>query len=276
MSKSAAHAFLDLPETVGPDAARLAQEAFRRGLFRHGLALLNRRLQDDFSDTAAWDLKYRVWQSLGYRETNRLMLEEALSRGAPPILLVRYGSLLSERGEYAGAAEAFRQCLERCPDDPETVAVVNSSLGQALTALGDFKGAEEAHRKAVGANPDYAPLYLNFSDTLMKQRRWDEAVRTLDVGLGRARDVGERIELLEAKGHALAGWLKGEEALACVDEAVALGSNSVKTHYIRGRALAMIGRLEEARAAMEQVLRLDPNMAHARQAIQQINAALEG
>jgi tetratricopeptide (TPR) repeat protein len=276
LSKAAAHAFLDLPAEPAPDAARVAEEAFKRGLFRHGLAVLNRRLQDDFSDTAAWDLKYRLLQSLGFLDANQAMLEQALARGAPPILFARYGSVLASRGAHAEAAEAFRQCLERCPDDPLTVAFVSSSRGNSLAAMGDFAGAEEAHRRAINACPDYAPLYLNFADTVIKQHRWDEAVEVLDLGLRRARAVPERIELLEAKGHALAGQMKGNEALACVDEAVALGSNSVKTHYIRGRALAMIGRLQEAQRAMEQVLRLDPNMIHARQALQQISAALKG
>ena len=141
-------------------------------------------------------------------------------------------------------------------------------------ARGDFQAAEQAHRRAVQALPDYALLYLNYADTFIKQRRWDDALTTLDSGLGRAASPDETISLLEAKAHVLAGQMRGEEALACVDRAAALGSDSVKTHFIRGRALAMIGRLADARAAMERVLQIDPQMEHARRAIEQIDDAL--
>jgi Flp pilus assembly protein TadD len=43
-------------------------------------------------------------------------------------------------------------------------------------------------------------------------------------------------------------------------------------HYLRGRALGLLGRLEDARHEMNQVLTLDPNNADAQRALNMIDA----
>jgi hypothetical protein len=45
-------------------------------------------------------------------------------------------------------------------------------------------------------------------------------------------------------------------------------------HYLRGRALALLGRLVEARNGMAHVLALDPNNADALRALEMIDTAL--
>ncbi len=276
LSREGVRSFLRLPETTGPDAFQAAGAALRRGWFRHGVALINQALLSDFQATDAWDGKVRLLEVLGYREAAETMLARALAAGAPSVLLVRYGSLLARRGAFAESVAAFQKFLDGSPDDPLTVAVVCSEQGRAFAELGDMPAAERAHEKAIAAAPTNPLLYLNYADTFIKQRRGEDALRVLDAGLPWAQSPVEKVPLLEARGHVLAGMLRGQEALDCVDQAVTLGSNSVKTHYIRGRALAMLGRLPEAKQAMEQVLRLDPNMAAAREALQQIDAALRG
>jgi tetratricopeptide (TPR) repeat protein len=266
--------FLRLSDTPPAEAARVADEAFRHGWFRHGIGILNQVLQQDRGATEAWDLKYRFLQALGFHQASEEMLKQALAAGGPVVLLVRYGGLLAARGAFSEAVAVFQDFLDRGSPDPHTAAIVSSEQGVALAALGNFAASQQAHQRAIAAMPAAAALYQNYADLFIKQRNWDEAVRTLDVGLGHARTAADRIGLLEAKGHVLCGQMRGEDALACLDEAVGLGSNSVKTHFIRGRALAMLGRLDEARAAMQQVLRLDPGMVHAQQALQQIEAAL--
>src|SRR5262249_31424685 len=87
------------------------------------------------------------------------------------------------------------------------------------------------------------------------------------------RIVADRIQLLEEQSFLWAECERGEEALSSADAAAALGSNSVRTHYLRGRALALLGRLEEAREEMNQVLTLDPNNADAQRALKMIGEA---
>ena len=96
----------------------------------------------------------------------------------------------------------------------------------------------------------------------------------LDGVLPRFRSAADRIRLLEEQTFLWAECAGGVEALRSADAAAALGSNSIRTHYLRGRALALLGRLEEARTEMRHVLRLDPNNADAQRALKMIEAAL--
>ncbi|MBV9122905.1 MAG: tetratricopeptide repeat protein [Planctomycetes bacterium] len=92
--------------------------------------------------------------------------------------------------------------------------------------------------------------------------------------LARSPHVTDRIRLLEEQSFLWAECEHGEEAFQNADAALALGSNSVRTHYLRGRALALLGRLEEARNEMDQVLTLDPTNAEAQRGRNMIDAAL--
>jgi tetratricopeptide (TPR) repeat protein len=67
-----------------------------------------------------------------------------------------------------------------------------------------------------------------------------------------------RGQLLEERSFLWAECGRGEEALADADAALALLPASVRANYLRGRALALVGRLEEARDEMTRVLTLDP------------------
>jgi tetratricopeptide (TPR) repeat protein len=100
------------------------------------------------------------------------------------------------------------------------------------------------------------------------------AAEMLDKVLARFRIAADRIRLLEEQSFLWAECEHGEEALRCADAAAALGSHSIRTHYLRGRALALLGRLEEARAKMSHVLGLDPNNADAQRGLKMIEAAL--
>jgi Flp pilus assembly protein TadD len=99
------------------------------------------------------------------------------------------------------------------------------------------------------------------------------AAEMLDSALGQFSAPADRIFLLEEQAFLWAKCERGEEALRSIEAAAALGSNSVRTHYLRGRALALLGRLEEARDELNQVLTLDPNNADAKRGLKLIDAA---
>ena len=168
LSRRACPAALGLTETADDNPIASAREAFTRGLFRRGMAILNQALQERVEWVDAWFLKARFLNSLGFNHTAIEMIDGALARFTSPT---------------------------------------------------------------------------------------------------------DRIALLEEQSFLWAECERGEEALRSADAAAALGSNSIRTHYLRGRALALLGRLEEARNEMNQVLALDPNNAEGRRALNMIDAA---
>jgi len=96
------------------------------------------------------------------------------------------------------------------------------------------------------------------------------AAEMLDAALARFTDTADRIWLLEEQSFLWAECQRGEQALRSADASLAFGSNSVRTHYLRGRALALLGRLDEARHEMNRVLTLDPTNADAQRGLNMI------
>ena len=95
------------------------------------------------------------------------------------------------------------------------------NAGLALMARGQLAEARRHFERARASNPGYAYVYMNIS-------------------------------VLEAhEGHL-------DAALRAADEAVRLNPGLAPAHYYRGRVLEKLGRTEEAAAAYEQALAIDP------------------
>jgi len=109
--------------------------------------------------------------------------------------------------------------------------------------------------------------YRNLAQLLVDQQRWAGAFGALEAGLERATTTDERVRLLEGLAFVCAEEARAAQALEYVDRAVALGAKGGRTLYLRGRALALLGRLPEARDEVRRVLELEPENAEAREAL---------
>jgi tetratricopeptide (TPR) repeat protein len=272
LSRAEAVAYLGV-ELAPTDPLAAARQAFDQGLFRRGLAILNRALQHNPGLEEAWHRKLMFFDRLGFTRAKRSLLEGALAAGAPASVLISYGCTLQATEDHRGAVAAYERYLGQEPSGP-WAAVVCCYQANSLAALGDADLAEALYRRAIALEPTRAPHYLNFVGLLVDQNRWDEALAFIEAGLEHATKPAHRIRLLEDQAFAHAEQERGEEALRSADAAVGLGSDSVRTHYLRGRALALLGRLGEARTEMERVLALDPSNADGRRALGMINQAL--
>lgn len=81
------------------------------------------------------------------------------------------GMALRERGDWAGAAAAYRATL-RC--DPGMVHAA-SDLGDVLCRLRDWTGAEAAYRQSLALNPNDAAVRFGLGVALLRQGRAAEA-----------------------------------------------------------------------------------------------------
>ena len=100
------------------------------------------------------------------------------------------------------------------------------------------------------------------------------AAEMLGGALTKVASTTDRVLLLEEQSFHWAECNRGEEALHSADAAAGLGSNSVRTHFLRGRALGLLGRLQEAREEMINALALDPNQADAQRGLTMIDNAM--
>jgi tetratricopeptide (TPR) repeat protein len=274
LTRAAALAFLR-PEPVPPDPAAAANDLFARGLFRRGLALLNHALTKDIDQEAVWLLKGSFLEGLGLHDHLLRMLDGATSAGGPPSLLVNYAAALHRAGRHDEAADAARRYLKAAPNGPQAGAAL-SNLGLALRALDRDDEAEEAYRRAIRVDPGQVLHYRNLAQLLVDQQRWAGAVGSLEAGLEQATRADDKVRLLEGLAFACAEEERATLALEYVEQAIALGATSGRTRYLRGRALALLGRLAEARDEVRHVLTLEPDNDEAKEALVLIDKALAG
>ena len=166
------------------------------------------------------------------------------------------GVALVKAGNLKAAEAAFREALERSPDDAglwHNLAVVYASQGNLESAVGHFE-------EALKRKPASAETHRNLALALSRRGRhregeehWREAVR-LDPKLAAARH-----EL----GNALRISGRLDEAVLHLREAVRLRSTDAEGHHDLGLALAELGKSEEAQKCYEAALKLRPEFPEA-------------
>ena len=104
--------------------------------------------------------------------------------------------------------------------------------------------------------------------------RWAGALGVLEAGLEKATTADEKVRLLEGLAFVCAEEERAAQALEYVDRALTLGAVSGRTRYLRGRALALLGRLTEAHDEVRRVLDLEPDNGEAKEALALIDKAL--
>ncbi len=167
------------------------------------------------------------------------------------------GALLEARLGHAGAAAAAaRQALQRRPDDVEAHYV----LGLALLQQGSIEAADGEMRRVVTLAPSHLGALSHLVTIAIRRGRRDEAeaFRKAHVEALARRRVEERV-----RGHRL----KGVEAFnrqdypAALEEFQAIARedpNDPQVHLHLGSTYTGLGRLEDARAALERCLAMEP------------------
>jgi tetratricopeptide (TPR) repeat protein len=109
-----------------------------------------------------------------------------------------------------------------------------------------------------------APTHaFNYYLQLQKLRCWQDAIAVLERGLPAVAEPAMRVAFLRGLSYAHAERAVGAAALAAAEQALPIDERSIGARYLRGRARALRGRLEEAMADIQQVLATDPANADA-------------
>jgi tetratricopeptide (TPR) repeat protein len=186
------------------------------------------------------------------------------------------------------AFEAIRQILISRNEEPpmqDDREAADLQLETAQTYLDQDQPvlALEACERAIGLAPHYAKPYEGKGDALADLEEWDQAIATYNHALRldpHSRSVIESLEdtlklreitppkpvgkdeadqHLEQVQHFLdAGKL--EEALAECDAAIQISPKYAQAQLARGLVLDEMDRLEDAIAAYESALKLDPGL----------------
>ena len=186
--------------------------------------------------------------------------------------MISLGYTLQSLGRHAKAVNAYRAYLQKTPDG-ESAGIALCNTANSLHALKDDTAAEVNFLQAIEKEPAHPSHYANYARFLYAQKRYDDAHPIVDKGWACAKEPAMVRQLLQDKALLFVEQMRGEESLQCADAAIAQGADGVGAHYLRGRALALLGRFPEARECMQRVLKIDPNNADARRGIKMIDEA---
>lgn len=260
-------------DSMPDDPIEAAHQAYNSGRFRHGLALLNKTVLADPTNEAAWLGKASFLDTLNFHDAHLKLLEHmvALEIGASRGI---YGVRLQHLGRHQEAVDTYEKFLARMPDH-EVAPQIIANLATALQELDRGDEVDAFCEAAIRREPTRICHYTNYATMLAHQRRFGDAVAAVDSGLVAVPGIPARIHLLETRSMILADMQRGEDALTTIQQAVALGADSLRAHFCLGRALALKGDLGPAREEIGYVLEHDPDNVFAQQAMAALDKALE-
>jgi len=119
----------------------------------------------------------------------------------------------------------------------------------------DWPGTERAFRTAIDLNPGHAEAHHELSMVLMRQKRFDEALREAQLSISLAP---MSIRFLNGVGEVQAFGGHPDEALAIADQIIAIDPKFPGAYYIRGTAFEYLGRLDGAEQAWRDCIRVAP------------------
>ena len=183
-----------------------------------------------------------------------------------------------ERLEAALAATA------RALDLDDQNAVFYALKARVQLARGEYEGAIEANRMAIELNPSFAAAHCGMADSLTFLGQYDEAVARFEKAIALSSNDPQRWAFYTY--GALALILKGEygRAVEWAERAAEIPNRQYWTLAHKAVALAGLGRLDDARRALDAALAEQPalSISFARQKLyfvkqaEQIERYLEG
>jgi tetratricopeptide (TPR) repeat protein len=211
------------------------------------------------------------------------------ARGMAAVVLLILGALTwSQAGAYRDLETLWRDTLRKNP----RAWLAHNNLGNVLADRGDLAGAVEAFSRAVEVKPDYAMAYFNRGTAQSGLGRVDDALADLDRALeidpqlaealvnraliregrgetqGALEDYRRALEIApwSAAAHSNLGNLyrklgQGDRALVEYDEALRLDPAYAKAWNNRGSLRVEQGDFLRAIDDFDEALRLDPGLA---------------
>lgn len=188
-------------------------------------------------------------------------LQAAVSAaGSPSPPLELRAEELQVRLELRVAADALERNRRLLPGAALAGAAALFLL--ALTAARQvevWQHSVSLYRHALRVTERNAVMHNNLGIALVDRGSYDEAVRVYQQGLEFRSYFSHVLRYNAGIAHSRAG--RYAEALALFDEALRVDSGYPEARFHRARALAALGRLEEARQELERVVELTPEAA---------------
>ena len=161
-------------------------------------------------------------------------------------------ALLTEQNRVREALPHYREALRLEPSEPK----LHNNFGLVLLRNGDRAGAMREFQEAVRLDPDYGRAHANLADVLAAEGRFDEAFtyyrRAIDIDPARSGLARMNMAVTLAEVGRL------DEAAAAAGTAIEIEPSRVDWRFTRAMMFKALGRRDEARRELVEVLRRQP------------------
>ncbi|HKQ47075.1 MAG TPA: tetratricopeptide repeat protein [Phycisphaerae bacterium] len=210
---------------------------------------------------------WMAYNNLGQLHANRGELEEAARYFSETIRLNpkfaearnNLGHASIQLGRLDDAEAHLQEAIRLVPH------YVNAhfNLGLLRERQGRREEAIAEYRMATGFDPHFVYGYLSASEQMAKAGESAEALAELDRGLAALQGRPDAAWLYKAKAAIFTGEKKFTEAIPLLERAVSLAPRMAEMHLQLAHALAQAGRLDDAVDAYQRTLAFDPGIAQA-------------
>jgi tetratricopeptide (TPR) repeat protein len=226
----------DAVGTLPADPIAAARDAEKRGLLRRALAILDLAIERTPDDPIAYAVKGRALWRMSFPEHAATLLRRAIELG-------------------------------------DAMSATRGWLGLALTDTAEQLQAVPLLQTAIEGELQGGAFWYGWVRLLVRLDRIDEADTALSHALMLELAPRWRAALLTERVNVLCARQQPSAALQAADEALQLAPASPYARYVRGRALGLLGRADEAEAEMDRILRNAPGYGDATRAKQLYAAA---
>jgi protein O-GlcNAc transferase len=153
-----------------------------------------------------------------------------------------------------GRKAAAATDLEACLAAAPRSSELAVALAIVREDLGELDAAMALYDRAIELDPASIPARLNRGTLLLRKRRYEDALREFDALASRSPLPAAHVN----RAQALFALFRDEEALAAADAALAIEPRHPLAAYNRAYALAALGRVLEAEQAFRQAREIDP------------------
>jgi tetratricopeptide (TPR) repeat protein len=170
-------------------------------------------------------------------------------------MLINAGLTAFDAADYTQALEFFERALEVAQNNQQKSGA-RTFRANSLDMLGRYPEAVAAYEEVIKETPDWWEAHANLGICHARNNHPEDAEKALRRGLKYCPGSPEIRD--ELAGHLLAENKSLKEALALVEEAVALGRDEIRHLYTLGEVRLALGNEEGSIEAYHAVLDLDP------------------
>ena len=174
------------------------------------------------------------------------------------------GVKLSSENKYDEAIAKFNEVIAAVPKCVECL----TNIASLQLAKKDYEAAEGTYKKALEVNPSSAEAYNGLANIYNAQKKFDQAAEASAQAakLGAAAPGGASASTVFNQGVIAWNASRIDDAKKAFKEAVKLDPKLAEAHYWLGMANLNQGKMPEAVTSFEEYLKLDASGKYAEQA----------